>query len=71
MKGQTPRLIDPQYHQVGGQLIYGRVAGVQLGSSWQAHLVDEGSTHLAIPPSGQAISFAISTLRGGRLETIE
>jgi len=55
--------------QVGGQLIYGRVAGVQLGSSWQAALVDEGSTHLTIPPSGQAISFAISTLRGGRLGT--
>ena len=56
-------------NQVGGQLIYGRVAGVQLGSSWQANLVDEGSTQLTIPPAGKAISFAISTLRGGRLGT--
>jgi Protein of unknown function (DUF3370) len=55
--------------QAGGQLIYGRVAGVQRGSSWKANLVDPGSSQLALPPAGQAISYAIDTLRGGRLGT--
>src|SRR6476469_1693101 len=55
--------------QVGGQLIYGRVAGVAQGSRWQAQLSDLGAKHLTISTSGQAISYAISTLRGGRLGT--
>ena len=56
--------------QVGGQLIYGRVAGVQKGSQWQAQLVDKtGATTLTLPQQGKAFSYPISTLRGGRLGT--
>jgi hypothetical protein len=55
--------------QVGGQLIYSRVAGVQDGSAWQANLVDRGKDFLAIPEAGKTISYAISTLKAGRLGT--
>lgn len=55
--------------QTDGQLIYGRVAGVQQGSTWQATLTDTGSTQLNIPTADQPISYVISTLRGGRLGT--
>jgi hypothetical protein len=57
---------------VGGQLIYGRVAGVSQGSQWQALLADNlGSSkpQLQIPQSGKAISYGLVTLRGGRLGT--
>ncbi|MBE9008152.1 DUF3370 domain-containing protein [Fortiea sp. LEGE XX443] len=53
-----------------GSLIYGRVAGVSQGSQWQAKLVDHiKATDLTIPAPGQGISFALDTLRGGRLGT--
>jgi hypothetical protein len=52
-----------------GSLIYGRVAGVQQGSGWEAELVDRDAKNLAIPQTGKAISAAISTLRGGTLGT--
>lgn len=56
--------------QIGGQLIYGRVAGVAQGSRWQALLVDRpNAKDFTIPQQGQAVSYAISTLRGGRLGT--
>jgi hypothetical protein len=56
--------------QIGGQLIYGRVAGVAQGSRWQAQLSDRpGAKNFTIPAPGQAVSYAISTLRGGRLGT--
>ncbi|MEO1181427.1 MAG: DUF3370 domain-containing protein, partial [Cyanobacteria bacterium J06636_28] len=42
--------------------IYGRVAGVSLGSRWQARLTDRRSSLLAIPPVGQQISYAVSTV---------
>ncbi len=55
--------------QTSGQLIYGRVAGVQQGSTWQATLTDAGTTQLNLPPANRPISYVISTLRGGRLGT--
>ncbi|HEY9636591.1 MAG TPA: DUF3370 domain-containing protein [Coleofasciculaceae cyanobacterium] len=56
--------------QIGGQLIYGRVAGVQQGSKWQALLTDHtGAKNFTIPQPGQAVSYALATLRGGRLGT--
>lgn len=64
-RDKTPTPLD----RVGGQLIYSRVAGVQEGSSWQAQLVDGGKEVLTIPETGDRISYAISTLRGGRLGT--
>ncbi|WP_016950492.1 DUF3370 domain-containing protein [Anabaena sp. PCC 7108] len=54
----------------GGQLIYGRVAGVSQGSRWEAKLVDSPKTDIfTIPEPGQAISYPIASLRGGRLGT--
>lgn len=56
--------------QTSGQLIYGRVAGISQGSQWQALLTDNLQTKtLTIPTPGQAISYAINTLKGGRLGT--
>lgn len=55
--------------QIGGELIYGRVAGVQEGSKWEATLTDAGSNFLAVPEAGEAVSYAISTLRAGTLGT--
>ncbi|MBD2337806.1 DUF3370 domain-containing protein [Calothrix sp. FACHB-156] len=52
----------------GGVLIYGRVAGVSQGSQWQASLTDNPKAQtLTIPQPGKAISYAIATLKGGRL----
>jgi hypothetical protein len=49
--------------------IYGRVAGVAIGSQWQATLTDDDSPHLAIPAPDAAFSYGISTLYQGRLGT--
>lgn len=52
-------------NQTGGQLIYGRVAGVSEGSQWTATLLDSpNAKNLTIPQRGKAISYAIATLRG-------
>ena len=48
------RQVDP--------FLYGRVAGVSQGSRWQARLSDRRSPRLAIPPIGEQISYAISTV---------
>lgn len=55
--------------QIGGQLIYSRVAGVQQGSLWAANLVDEGEDILSIPEVGKGLSYVISTVRAGTLGT--
>ncbi|ESA36301.1 hypothetical protein N836_08135 [Leptolyngbya sp. Heron Island J] len=59
----TPRDLKPtQPGRQADRFIYGRVAGVSQGSRWQARLTDRGSSQLAIPPKGQQISYAISTV---------
>jgi hypothetical protein len=63
--------------QAKGQMIYGRVAGVAQGSRWIAQIVDpkqpgESNSQqwsLAIPQSGQAFSYGLSTLLRGTLGT--
>ncbi|MEG4319032.1 MULTISPECIES: DUF3370 domain-containing protein [unclassified Microcoleus] len=60
-----PRDKTPTPPGAAGNLIYGRVAGVQQGSGWQAQLVDRDTADLKIPEIGKGISFAIATLRGG------
>lgn len=56
--------------QTSGQLIYGRVSGISQGAQWQALLTDNPQAkNLTIPAPGQAISYAINTLKGGRLGT--
>jgi hypothetical protein len=53
-----------------GQVIYGRVAGVALGSQWRALLSDNQATsNLAIPQPGTAFSYPLSTLPRGMLGT--
>ncbi|MEG4499556.1 DUF3370 domain-containing protein [Microcoleus sp. F10-C6] len=53
-----------------GQLIYGRVAGVALGSEWRALLSDNPATsNLAIPQPGTAFSYPLSSLPRGMLGT--
>lgn len=60
----TPPNTNPQ------QMIYGRVAGVALGSRWDANLEDRpGSGLLTIPKPEQAFSYPISTLPRGQLGT--
>lgn len=54
--------------QTSGQIIYGRVAGVSQGSTWQAQLTDPNSPYLTIPIF-EPISFGVSTLVAGRLGT--
>lgn len=55
--------------QTGGQIVYGRVAGVAEGSRWEAQLTDAGTTDLAIPAPGSAFSYGLATLLGGRMGT--
>ncbi|MDX1978548.1 MAG: DUF3370 domain-containing protein [Pseudanabaenaceae cyanobacterium bins.68] len=55
--------------QLKGKEIYGRVAGIALGSRWQARLTDPGSNDLGIPHPGQAVSYGISTLLAGKMGT--
>ncbi|MGB3493165.1 MAG: DUF3370 domain-containing protein [Elainellaceae cyanobacterium] len=65
----TPRDRPPTPpDQSGGQIIYGRVAGVSQGSTWQAQLTDPDSLYLTIPIV-EPISFGLSTLVAGRLGT--
>jgi hypothetical protein len=52
------------------RIIYGRVAGVAQGSQWQAKFVDRPNAQsLSIPAPGQAFSYGLSTLPGGKLGT--
>ncbi|MBW4506677.1 MAG: DUF3370 domain-containing protein [Scytonematopsis contorta HA4267-MV1] len=51
-----------------GDVIYGRVAGVAIGSEWQSQVTDRpGSGSLTIPQPGSAFSYGLSTLYDGSL----
>ena len=50
-----------------GKIIYSRVSGVQIGSSWRARITDPGSPVLAAPTA--PISWPISSLERGTLAT--
>jgi hypothetical protein len=64
----TPRDRPPTPPDSPGQIIYGRVAGVAVGSTWQAQLTDRpDSASLTIPAPGSAFSYGLSTLAQGRL----
>jgi hypothetical protein len=65
----SPRDVAPTVPNSSGGITYGRVAGVSIGSRWQANLTDPGKQTLAIPAAGKAISWGISTLVGGQLGT--
>jgi Protein of unknown function (DUF3370) len=65
----SPRDRAPTVPNSAGGIVYGRVAGVSIGSRWQANLADPGKQTLTIPAAGKAISWGISTLVGGQLGT--
>ncbi|AFZ15088.1 hypothetical protein Cri9333_4302 [Crinalium epipsammum PCC 9333] len=67
----TPRdKVPTPPEQIGGQLIYSRVAGVAQGSRWNAVLVDPPNANdFTISQPGLAVSYAIATLRSGTLGT--
>ena len=50
-----------------GKIIYSRVSGVQIGSSWRGRITDPGSPVLAAPK--EPISWPISSLERGTLAT--
>ncbi len=51
-------------------VVYGRVAGVAVGSQWQANLTDSPKTdYLSIPKRGQAFSYGLSTVYRGTFGT--
>lgn len=60
----TPRDRPPTPPHSPEDIIYGRVAGVALGSVWKAQL-----NNLTIPEPGAAISYVLSSLPGGQLGT--
>jgi hypothetical protein len=65
----TPRdRVPTPPEQTTGQIVYGRVAGVSQGSTWQAQLTDPDSPYLTIPLF-EPISFGLSTLAAGSLGT--
>ncbi|AZB72793.1 DUF3370 domain-containing protein [Synechococcus elongatus] len=64
-----PRDRTPSPPDAPGPVIYSRVAGVAMGSRWQATLTDPNWRTLKIPQPGQAFSYGISTLQGGRQGT--
>jgi len=65
-----PRDRSPSPIGEPGPIIYGRVAGVAQGSHWQAQLTDQpNASQLTIPAPGQAVSYGLATLYGGRLGT--
>ena len=65
----TPRdRVPTPPDQTSGAIVYGRVAGVSQGATWQAQLTDPGSPYLTIPIF-EPISFGLSTLLAGRLST--
>lgn len=61
----TPRDRPPSDPKASGPLVYGRVAGVGLGSRWQ----NPGQTPLSIPKPGQQVSYPLSSLAGGTMGT--
>jgi hypothetical protein len=67
----TPRdRVPTPVEETGKPRIYGRVAGVALGSQWRA-LITDGlkAKYLTIPNPGEAFSYGISTLHDGTLGT--
>ncbi len=63
----VPTLVD---NPIQGEKVYGRVAGVSLGSEWTGTLVDRpGVNYLTIPYRGFAFSYPLSTVATATLGT--
>lgn len=59
-----PRDRAPIPNVIGSQVIYGRVAGISVGSQWEATVTQNNANHFIIPASGEAVSFPISVTNG-------
>jgi hypothetical protein len=66
-----PRDIPPTpLDSRNARITYGRVAGIAVGSQWQARLTDSANSQdLTIPKRGQAFSYGISLLPRGTFST--
>ncbi len=64
-RDKTPTPIE----QTEGSVIYGRVAGVAVGSQWNGRIVDQGRDFLATPEPGRGFSYGLATLNRGTLGT--
>ena len=64
-RDKTPTPID----QTSGALVYGRVAGVAIGSQWNGRLLDQGQDSLSTPEPGKGFSYGLATLNRGTLGT--
>ncbi|MBR8831217.1 MAG: hypothetical protein N5P05_002983 [Chroococcopsis gigantea SAG 12.99] len=60
----------PEKLTADGKKIYGRVAGVSVGSEWIARIVDPlGGSSLTIPKVGQAYAYPLSTVTAATFGT--
>ena len=64
---QSPKEHQPTPRGARGRIIYSRVSGIQIGSTWRATLTDPGSSHLNIEDA--PVSWPISSLERGELQT--
>ena len=66
-----PRDLPPTpLEEADEDIIYGRVAGIALGSQWRSAIADnEERDTLSIPKRGEAFSYVLSTLNEGTLGT--
>jgi Protein of unknown function (DUF3370) len=69
------RLVEPRDRAPvptndGSQIIYGRVAGISVGSQWQTTITDRpNASSFTIPEAGKSVSFPISTTTTGTFNT--
>jgi len=63
----SPKEHPPSPQGSSGPMVYSRVSGVQVGSSWRGRLTDPGQTSLSV--SRAPISWPISSLARGSLGT--
>ncbi|MBF2097522.1 MAG: DUF3370 domain-containing protein [Gloeomargaritaceae cyanobacterium C42_A2020_066] len=63
LAGPRDRVPTPP-NQATQTLIYGRVAGVGIGSRWQALVTDRGRPTLSLPDPGRPLSYGLSLLQG-------
>lgn len=64
-----PRDKQPTVLGAGGELIYGRVAGVASGSSWRGTIANDAASNKFLLVPGEIVSYPIATVLGGTLGT--
>lgn len=66
-----PRDVKPTPPGDKGKFAYGRVSGISRGSEWKAQVTkgSKAAFRLAIPPSGQEVSYVIDSVEHGTFGT--